>query len=278
MNAPKVVIVGHVCIDHNTTEHAEYTKWGSIAMYMADYLQRGVQVKPAIITTYGSDFIPHAKGFDLYPAAPQVESTLLNENNTRGNKRIFYSHNVEHATPPVITPELAQLIGTADIFALAPLLPNYSADYVKDVVALVKPGALRVLPLQGYLRDVDESGLIHPKGFTDAAHILPLFDLAVMSDDDHPQAFEVARSWKNLSPMTNIIVTEGPLGASIVEKDTSHNIPTQPVPPQDIIDSVGCGDIFTAAVAYHYYQSHDMPAAIEAAHHAARAKLTAKSN
>lgn len=274
MQKLRIVIVGHVCIDHNTSEHATYTDWGSTALYMADYFQKSLGQIPEIITTYGPDFQPYTSAFHLHPSAPQAMATLFNENNTHGNQRIYHSHHTEQALPPDITPEAVRLLQKVEVFVLAPLLPNYSVKYVQSLLAHIPENALKVLNVQGYLRDVDESGLIHPRDFIEAADILPGFNLAVLSEDDHPQAFDIAAAWKKLAPLTNMVVTEGPLGASIIQKGGSHNIPTQPVSPRDIIDSVGCGDVFTAALAYNLRQTGKLESAIKAAHHAAREQLT----
>jgi len=231
--------------------------------------------RPDIVTTYGPDFLPYAAGFHLHPAKPQATATARNENHTRGNTRIFYTHNAEVSAPPEITPEIIKLVGQADIVILASLLSNYTVEYVQTLMSHAKPSALKALTVQGYLREVDSQGLIHPRDFVEAAAILPLFDVAIFSDADYPQALEIAREWKKKSPTTDIIVTEGPLGASVIGSNTSYDIPTTPVPPKDIIDSVGCGDVFAAALAYHYCQKRDLRVAIKAAHLAARLKLTA---
>jgi sugar/nucleoside kinase (ribokinase family) len=58
-----------------------------------------------------------------------------------------------------------------------------------------------------------------------------------------------------------------------MQSNGAHNIPTKPLSEEEIVDSVGCGDIFTAALTYHYFQTKDLVSAIQAGHRAARGNL-----
>jgi sugar/nucleoside kinase (ribokinase family) len=277
MRPPSTVILGHICIDHNKAEHASYTSWGSSALYTARYFQDHFGCEPAIISTYGPDFSEYRLGFTLYPDEPNATETLLNENIMSGKEkeRIRYSHNAADATPPALTSDMISLIENAEILIVATLLPNYSAKYIQEALSHARPSCLKLLILQGYLRSVNKDGLLGIRDFPEAAGVLPNFDIAVFSDDDHPKAGELAQSWKKDSPATHIIMTQGPQGASVIEEERARNIPTTPVPLNQIVDSVGCGDIFAAALAYHYFKGSDLPGAIMAAHRAARRKLLA---
>jgi len=70
-------------------------------------------------------------------------------------------------------------------------------------------------------------------------------------------------------------VTEGSKGASIVETNGRTSIPTTPIDPEDIVDSVGCGDVFAITVAHALWQFGDIQKAIAAGHKAAAEKLLA---
>jgi sugar/nucleoside kinase (ribokinase family) len=276
MRSPKTVIIGHVCIDQNKAEHASYVNWGSSALYTARYFQDHFGCDPDVITTYGPDFIEYEKDFRLHPNKPTAKSTLLNENIMSGKEkeRIRYSHNADQATAPVLTPETIALIEEAEILVIATLLPNYEASYVQETLSHARPSCLKVLIVQGYLRSVNENDLLGLRDFPEAGKVLPNFDIAVLSDDDHPKALELTQAWKKYVPTTNIVLTQGPQGASVITEDgTPRNIPTTPVAPEVIVDSVGCGDVFTAALTYHYFQNNDLASAIMAGHRAARRKL-----
>ena len=275
MRPPSTVILGHICIDRNRAEHASYTSWGSSALYTARYFQEHFGSEPAILTSYGPDFEEYRHGFMLYPKTPKAEHTLVYENVMEGGKRTQYAHHVHDSVEPPLTPHNIRLIENAEILIVATLLPNYGASYIQEALSHARPSCLKVLIVQGYLRSVAADGLVGIRDFPESARVLPNFDIVVFSDEDHPQIEELAATWKRQSPMTHIIMTQGPKGASIIEETGPRNIPTTPISHDEVVDSVGCGDVFAAALAYHYFKGTDIAEAITAAHRAARRKLLA---
>lgn len=274
MRPPNTVILGHICIDHNKAEHASYTSWGG-ALYTVRYFQDHFGSEPAVITAYGPDFEDYVSGFMLYPERPNTEKTLVFENSMKDKKRTQYAHNIDCSPEPSLTPEAIKLIENAEILLVATFLPNYSAAYIKEALSHARPSCLKVLIVQGYLRSIGDDGLVGIRDFPESDGVLPNFDIAVFSDEDHPQIGKLAAKWKEQNPTTHLIMTQGAKGASIIEVDGIRNIPTTPIPLSEIVDSVGCGDVFTAALAYQYFKGSDISSAITAAHRAARRKLLA---
>lgn len=274
MQEPKVVIVGHVCIDHNKTEHATYTNWGSGTLYMGSYAQTHLGLQPAIITTYGGDFAPYRGTFNLLPDQPQAKHTLVYENIIKDGARTQYCHHTETAGPPELTLEMKQTLAEADIVILATLLSNYSLDYVQQLLSETRPECLKVCCPQGYFRQIDNAGKVSPRDFPEAVELLGLFDLTVLSELDHPRATELAQSWKRAGCSSNIILTQAENGANVLtDSDKLQHMPTEPLAESDIVDSVGAGDVFAMALAYNYRTSRDVLVAVQAAHQAAREKL-----
>lgn len=273
MSEPHVVIIGHVCIDHNTTEHASYTSWGSSALYIAQYIRQAYNNNPLVVSNYGPDLVPYIPEITMLPAMPSRPQTLLYENNTQVIPRIWKAHNTTFADAPQITPLLQQALAQADIVIIATLLPNYSPAYIQELLGYTSGQALKLLCPQGYFRSVDDAGLVSPRNFKEASEIIPLFDIVVYSEEDTPKAFALAAEWSRAHSQTRLIVTEGSKGASIITASSTEHIPTKPLLPEEIIDSVGCGDTFAATVAYEYWLSNDLPEAIRTAHQAAARKL-----
>jgi sugar/nucleoside kinase (ribokinase family) len=240
---------------------------------MAKYLQATYYAVPLVVSNYGPDILPYVPAVDMLPDKPNQEQTLIYENDTRTVPRIWKAHNTEYAGEPELTPAIIEALQEADIVIIATLLPNYSAEYIQELLGYVKSDALRVLCPQGYFRHIEDDGLVVPRNFTEAPEIVPLFDLVVYSEEDHPQAFEIATAWQQHSNGTEVIVTQGPGGASIVAQDKIMPIPTKPLGKEEIVDSVGCGDVFAATAAYGYYQTRNLEAAIKTAHQAAAQKL-----
>lgn len=277
MQTPRIVLIGHVCIDHNTTENATYTSWGSSVLYMAHYLQSSGLAMPQVLASYGPDLLPYVTDVQLLPHQPNQPRTLVYENDTRSLPRIWKAHHTEVAIPAPTTPEVIKALQAADIVIIATLLPNYGPDYIAELLGHTKPGCLTALCPQGYLRHINPDGLVVPRTFDEARQVVPQFDMVIFSEEDSPQAFAMAEDWQRqaAAAATEIIVTQGPNGASYINRSGRHHIPTQPLDPADIVDSVGCGDIFAITAIYDYYRSKDIQQAINAAHQAAARKLRA---
>jgi sugar/nucleoside kinase (ribokinase family) len=270
---PAVVFVGHTCIDHNISEHARYTSWGSPALYMSDYLQSHRNITPDILTTYGRDLLPYTRQFSLHPSTPNTVRTMVYENITNAEGRTQYCKYSRQATPPVLDEASRKLLSQADILVVAPLAPNYPADYVRELLDAVPSSCLKVCCPQGYFREVHGDGTITPREFVEAEGLVSRFDLVLLSEEDHPTATEQALAWKKQAPRTHIIVTQGPRGAALALDSQLSPVPTKPIKQEDIVDSVGCGDVFSAAVMCEYRQTNDIVQSIKAGHIAAREKL-----
>jgi sugar/nucleoside kinase (ribokinase family) len=273
---PAVALIGHVCIDHNHSEHVSYVSWGSAVLHMAHYLRNHVGVDPAIIARHGEDFGEHTEGLQLYPRRPESGATLVYENTVRAAQRWQHCRSSRAATPVPLDMTVKRLVKEADIIVVAPLLPNMSLAYVRELLAQRKAGSLAVLSPQGYFRSVGQDGAVRPRTFTEARELLPLFDLAVFSEDDCLDTTEITLAWPGYGP-TQLVMTQSEQGASIVSHGGLLPIPTTTVPDRRIVDSVGCGDVFTAAVAYAYAMDRDLVAAVKAGHAAAGAKLLASN-
>jgi hypothetical protein len=273
LKKPRIVLTGHVCIDRNTSEHTTYTGWGSTVLYAAQYFQNVHGIRPRVISRYGADFTPYAKEFLLYPEMPQEEKTQVNGNMPHGEGRIFQTFYSEHSGPPELDHIAKQYIAEADIVMLATLLPNYPPEFVKAVFELTKSDCLKVLSFQGYLRRLDDEGILQPQEFEGVDKILSYADAVVFSSEDHPRSVELAKGYAARLPKLQIVVTSGPEGATLFNDKTVTHVPTVPVPPEEIIDSVGCGDVFVAAFTYSLFQQGEVVEAIKEAHREARRKL-----
>lgn len=243
-------------------------------LYIAQYLQAAHQITPVIVSNYGPDILPYLPEVHMVPEEPNQEQTLVYENDTRTVPRIWKAHNTDFAEAPRLTPEVIEVIQEADIILVGTLLPNYSPEYIQELLGYARPTALRVLCPQGYFRTIEADGLVTPRDFIEAPDIVPLFDLVIYSEEDHPRAFAIADGWLKYTDNTRIVVTQGEKGASIVAKDGTTAMPTTPIAPEEIVDSVGCGDIFDATVTYVYYQTKDLQKAVQTAHVAAAKKLS----
>lgn len=113
---------------------------------------------------------------------------------------------------------------------------------------------------------------MRPRNFVEAEESVPLFDVTILSEEDHPQAFQISQEWA-VATGAQSVVTQGAQGASIVTSDSVYQVPTMPLAESEIVDSVGCGDMFSIAVAADLYTSHNLRHAVGRGHVAARKKL-----
>ncbi|HEX5797399.1 MAG TPA: carbohydrate kinase family protein [Candidatus Saccharimonadales bacterium] len=271
----KITLAGQVCIDHNDIEGRQYTDWGSAVLYMADYYRQSHGLSPAVLSSYGPDFAGYAERVSLYPETPNTNRTLIYKNVVRrGIRRQHCLNAAGEILPPIDQGAEAVLKGT-DIFFLAPLTPVYHPDYVEKMLASVPEDRLKVLLPQGYLRRIAIDGMVDTREFEEATDVIPKFDLLIFSEEDVPDAVGLARAWKQQHPKTQVIVTRGPDGASIIEVDEEIHVATTPV-SKDCTDTTGCGDTFSAAAAYYFTEDPtDLYKAVDKANMAARQKLLA---
>lgn len=270
----QIALAGQVCIDRNDVEGRLYTSWGSPVLYMADYYQRAHGITPAVLAPHGPDFTEYASGFSLHPEGPTAEQTLVYENTLIDGVRTQQCKNADRELLLPVDEEIKRLVSNADIMFLAPLTPAYHPDYVEELLAPAHDGRLSVLLPQGYLREIGADSSVNVREFEESSEIIPNFNLLILSEEDVEGAVGLAQEWRKKHPGTNIVVTKGPDGASIVETGEEIPVPTTPVNLDQALDTIGCGDTFSATVAYYFMKDpSDLLGAVHRANLAARLKL-----
>lgn len=271
-----ITILGHVCVDHNFSEGATYTSVGSPALFIARIFSSisQAQANIRVITPYGPDFNSYQHGLTLYPSTPSNGKTLAYENRSKGNLRVQKASNRDESQPVQLSDELTSVIQSSDIIFFAPLVPNYSVEYIKTALSFVSNSALKILLPQGYYRDFTDDDEVYPRKFVEANELVPLFDFVIVSEQDHHEMLATAKRW---SRDTKVILTIGEKGALFFDDEQSFLVPTCAVPLHDIVDSVGSGDIFSAAFGYEYLRTHDVYGAMKFANAIARQCLFSKA-
>ena len=274
---PRIVIVGHVCIDHNVSEHTTYTSWGSPALYIAKHLADTEAIKATILTNYGADILQYAKGFAFIPDKPTSPRSMVYRNTTTASGRTQHCFQPD-ATLPSLDKRARTALSNADLVIIAPIAPEYSPMYIQELLACTRDDAIIACCPQGYFRDIAADNSVGVRAFVEADEIVPFCNLLVMSEEDHPDINRLAPLWALNFPTSAVVVTRGPQGATLYQGKHITNIPTKPVPSEQIIDSVGCGDIFLIATALGLLRRNTIVQSIKGGHEAARRKLlTGKS-
>lgn len=267
----KALVFGHVCIDNNVLEGKSYTAAGGSAVFINKVLAQ-FDCQTTIAAPYGKDFLPYAKDIVLYPEKSRNENTLIYENIIKNNLRAQKALNRPDNFNIEITEELVEKIKQADIIFIAPLFPNVSSGYIRRINDIARKETLMVLLPQGYFRDFDLQNNVIIREFSEANEVLPFVDIVVASEQDHPQIKQLARTWAKLNNAA-IIITLAERGALVIASGGEKHIPTIPAVPDEIVAPVGCGDVFSAGLAYYYKKSGALEESVNFANKLARQHL-----
>ncbi|GAA2245085.1 hypothetical protein N1031_15535 [Herbiconiux moechotypicola] len=250
-----VVIAGHVCVDEIQTDRSVHRTAGSPAVFMAPVLTEA-GCTPLVSAPHGRDFA--ALGTGLRMLEPAVgDRTLVYRNDVRRTQRMQSVREADTAfvTAPGRDSGTADALGDAAALLFTPLLPSPWAGAVDAFTAAVPSDALRLLLVQGYLREPGAPGAdglrpVLPRDFVEAGDVLPRFDVAVLSEEDLPGvAHARAHAWSRAHPSTAIVVTRGPLGASVHLRGERIDVSTGEAGPLEPAALVGAGDVFGAELA-----------------------------
>jgi len=235
-----ITIVGHVCIDHNESENSSYSTAGSPAVFMNRIFKQLPDCFVSIIAPYGKDFLQYSHGLNLFPKNPTSDVTLVYENISTRNVRTQKAHNTIQAVPPQLDVEMQKILQNSDVILISPQSPAFSSEYLKQAFAYTSEKSIKILSPQGYFRNFDREDNVVVREFVEADEILPLIDVMIVSIEDHSNIMNLAKKWPD------------------------------PVPKEKIIDSVGSGDIFSAAFAYDHFLYKDLKKALDFANNIAR--------
>ncbi|HEX9804298.1 MAG TPA: hypothetical protein VGA67_01325, partial [Candidatus Dojkabacteria bacterium] len=200
----KIAIFTNICIDENKTEKSEYRGIGSPGLFLQAILKKFPEVESKIFSSTGKDFEEFRGILDVYPEEPQYEKTLLNINHIVAKNRIRGSKNRDIA-PPIIDDYIKKYLNESDIVILAPLLPNFSKEYVAEIFKHTKDDVIAVTAPQGYYRNFDENDIQIFRKFEEYEDILPFFDYSIVALDDHPNIEKDVKNWVTKTKVNGII-------------------------------------------------------------------------
>ena len=264
-----IVVLGHVCIDKNTSENSSYTAPGSPAMFLSKIFKQLPDCTISTITPYGEDFLSYASKVSLYPKQATTKHTLVYENITKNKHRTQKAYFFAEAQPVLLEAEERKILAKADVLYIAPILPNFSTAYVSSVVQTIPKTCLKILSPQGYFRTFDDQNNVLVREFSEASEVLSLIDVVIVSEQDHPDMKRVAKEWAERYKIV-VIVTTGEKGAEIFTSQAMTPVSTDPVSEKNIVDSVGSGDIFSAGFGYLFQKTKDIISSVTFANKLAR--------
>lgn len=165
------------------------------------------------------------------------------------------------------TPQLTALASTLDAVCFGTLAQRsqITRATLRSMVASTRPECLRVFDVN--LRAPDWTaetilwGSTHASIFKmnqeEVAHIAN-----AIGADDKATPLQVAHSLLNQFPIQLVAITRGPQGSLLVTRDAAND---HPGIPAQVVDSIGAGDCFTAALTYFSLHHQALPILAEAA-------------
>lgn len=253
----RILNIGHVLIDENTSEKASYTSAGGVPIFMNKIYKKLPDADYTIVSQYGKDFESYRNDLHLYPTNPTLEHTPRYVNVSSHGARTQKAFYRDGVLPVDIGGALEDLIKDADMIITSPLFPTFSPDYLKKVFGKARPECLKILLPQGYYRNFDDNDNVIKRTFIEANDVSHLFNFVILSEEDGDHIDKDVRQWATQSK-TMFVITRGKKGCSVVSSNISINIPVNPLEESKIVDSVGSGDIFAASFSYKYALTHDL--------------------
>ncbi len=255
----KIEILGQVCADRNVTERGELSfSPGSPAMFMHRVLSRFPGTEVSIAASYGAAYVGYlkAQGVDIYPPRPNIKGkTLVYESTSYpdGDRTQRAYHRGEARVVPLDL-QLRARLSQADLVFFGPILPNIPPSYYEHVAGVVRRDTIKVLLPQGYFRSFNRANNVIERKFREADQILPYIDLVIVSEQDAEDMLSTAKKWAQRHRLISVVTLEERGAVGFVGSEEIE-LPTTPLPAEDIVDSVGSGDIFSAGLAYWLRQT-----------------------
>ncbi len=226
--APDYLIFGHITQD--LVEDG--TRLGGTAFF-SSILARRLGLDVALVTSYDADLDLEAlDGIKIINQKGQGTTTFKNMYGTAG--RTQYLVDRAKSLDPSLIPNSYQ---TAKIVHLAPV-----AREIDLKVGRKFPNSSLAYSLQGWLRDWDDAGLVHPAPLPETDQDGTLDGTAFLSIEDLGFDRSGLDSIRGLFP--DLVLTTGKLGAELYTKNEMQLVPTEPARE---VDPTGAGDIFAAA-------------------------------
>lgn len=259
MQPVEYLAIGHITLD----ETPQGPRLGGSAAYAARTAQ-AFGLRAGILTAWGEEL----------PATALDGIQILNigaEHSTRFENRYVdgaRTQYIRHQAPALAFHHVPEAWRQTPLLHLAPV-----AQEVSPALLRYFPEASIGATPQGWLRDWDASGRVHPSAWPEGESLLNRLDACVIGLEDVGGDQRRVEAMAAQCPI--LIVTDGKHGATLYTQGEVLPIAT---PQVDEVDPTGAGDVFAATFFLQWQLSGDAAAAAHlaaqvAAHSVTRAGL-----
>lgn len=256
-----LVIVGHLSRDLIITPDITREALGGSTAYAM--LAPTLFASAGIVTIIGDDFeqeywnILRTSGLSLTGLQKSgLKSTrFVNKYDADGN-RVQFVESIADKIEPEDFPE--EYLDTKAIH----FSPLSAGEIDFDCYQLARSNASLVsLDVQGYIRSIDENGMVIARDWIERDEILRLVDIVKFNEIELKMTIAGESEMAMVSQILNlgpriVLVTRDKRGSTIYTRNEQVDIPV--VIPEIEIDSTGCGDVFAISFLIEYIRSSNL--------------------
>jgi sugar/nucleoside kinase (ribokinase family) len=240
----RYLVIGHVCKD---LIPGGWTFGGAVTYSARTAHMLGCQVQA--ITSAAPDC-------DVVAALPEIKILLIPGHQTTTFENVYTERGRRQtilAVAASLTPDQVAARFETDIVHLAPVAQEVDPAWCSHDHF---PGALICATPQGWMRQWDSAGRVHPGEWAGAAEMIPQADVVIASIEDIAYNEALAQQWAAWARL--LVITRGPEGCTLYRQGETVHVPTRPGQP---VDTTGAGDVFAAAFAVRLRETGDALAA-----------------
>ncbi|MHA1137207.1 MAG: carbohydrate kinase family protein [Candidatus Thorarchaeota archaeon] len=257
-----IVIVGHLSRDLIITPETKREALGGGTAYamLAPALDA---YNTGIVSKVGEDFEEEywntlkSAGLNLAGLSKvgTTSTRFVNKYDSEGNRVQIVEAVAEQITPDDFPDDYLD----AKIIHFSPLTAN---ELDIDCIKLARSSAkITSIDVQGYVRSIDNSGMVIPRVWTERNEILSLVDVVKFHELELKQTIEGESELSAVSEILNlgpriVLVTRDNRGSTIYTRNEQITIPLVNAGTQ--IDSTGCGDVYSIGFLLEYVQTSNL--------------------
>lgn len=198
-----------------------------------------------VLTSAGPDFDPALELPDLplFLRRSPATTRFVNEYDAEGVRR----QRVQARADDLDLEPLPAAWRDTEALLLGPV-----AGEIRGPLATVLEAGCVGAVAQGYVRQIDEDGLVSARPWPQPERDLLGVHVLFLSEHDLPEADEGARELLRFVPI--VALTRGWRGLTLLTRGGVHDVPGL---PRAEVDATGAGDVFAASFLVRYQESDD---------------------